>query len=226
LPASQLKTVEVSFAGISDTPPELSAVDLRREALLNRTDVLAALATYAACEAALQLEIAKQYPDVRVSPGYKYDQGENEWSLGLSVDLPIGHQNQGPIAEAEARRAEVGEDFKALQARIIADLDRSIAVYVTGLAKVGTADRLQASQVTQVEAARSRLEAGDISRLELSAVELELDKIAVARLRALAQAQQAFGALENALQRPVLTAHFLPMSPILETTTLKDPEHD
>jgi len=27
-------------------------------------------------------EIAKQYPDITLSPGYEFDQGDNKWSLG------------------------------------------------------------------------------------------------------------------------------------------------
>jgi len=47
----------------------------RRQALQGRADVLAALSDYAASESALQLEVAKQYPDVHLNTGYEYDQG-------------------------------------------------------------------------------------------------------------------------------------------------------
>jgi broad specificity phosphatase PhoE len=30
-------------------------------------------------------EIAKQYPDIHLGPGYQYDQGVNKWTLGFSV---------------------------------------------------------------------------------------------------------------------------------------------
>ena len=41
----------------------------KKLALTHRADVLAALAEYAAAEATLRLEIAKQYPDLHVNPG-------------------------------------------------------------------------------------------------------------------------------------------------------------
>ena len=65
-----------------------------------------ALADYAASQSALQLEIAKQYPDLHLGPGYELDQTDNKWSLGISLDLPILNHNQGPVAEAhgEPRR--------------------------------------------------------------------------------------------------------------------------
>jgi outer membrane protein TolC len=77
---------------------ELTSSEVRRAALQSRPDILAALAEYAASQAALQLEIAKQYPDVHLQPGYQFDQGDSKWSLGLTVELPVLHQNQGPIA--------------------------------------------------------------------------------------------------------------------------------
>ena len=80
---------------------------------------MGALADFAASQATLRLEIAKQYPDVRLSPGYQYDQGDNKWSLGLSVDLPVLNRNQGPIAEAKARRSEAAARFNAVQAKAL-----------------------------------------------------------------------------------------------------------
>ena len=38
-------------------------------------------------EAALRLEIAKQYPDVHLNPGYQFDTGENKWALGVGLTL-------------------------------------------------------------------------------------------------------------------------------------------
>ena len=107
---------------------DLTSAEARRAALQSRTDILAALAEYAASESALQLEIAKQYPDIHLSPGYQFDQGDNKWHLGLSAELPVLNRNQGPIAEAEARRAESAARFEALQAKVIAEIDRALAV--------------------------------------------------------------------------------------------------
>jgi len=73
-----LKEVEISFAFLEKLPAELPSPNVRRQALLNRTDILSALAGYAASQSALQLEIAKQYPDIHLGPGYKWDQGENK----------------------------------------------------------------------------------------------------------------------------------------------------
>ena len=84
----------------------LTTAEVRRAALCGRADVLAALAEYAAAQATLQLEVAKQYPDVHLQPGYQFDQGDSKWSLGVVVELPILSHNLGPIAEAKGRRLE------------------------------------------------------------------------------------------------------------------------
>ena len=89
-------------------PRDLTEPEVRRQALLNRADVRGALAEYAASQSALQLEIANQYPDVHLGPGYGWNTGnagDNEWTLGVTLDLPVLNHNQGPVAEAKAKRA-------------------------------------------------------------------------------------------------------------------------
>jgi outer membrane protein TolC len=53
------------------------------------------LQDYTASQAALQAEIAKQYPDLRLGPGYDWDQGDHKWLLlGISLTLPILNRNE------------------------------------------------------------------------------------------------------------------------------------
>ncbi|MDB6074824.1 MAG: outer membrane protein, partial [Verrucomicrobiaceae bacterium] len=47
-----------------------------RSALKTHPEVLGALADYAAAEAALKLEVARQYPDLKLSNGFQWDQGD------------------------------------------------------------------------------------------------------------------------------------------------------
>ena len=54
---------------------------MRRQALQRRPDVRADLADYAASEAALRIEIAKQYPDIHLDTGCEYDRGLQKWDL-------------------------------------------------------------------------------------------------------------------------------------------------
>ena len=202
VPARALDGANFSFTSLAP-PSELPLAEVRRQALLNRADILGSLAEYAASESALRLEIAKQYPDVHFNPGYEFDQGDNKWTLGLSITLPVLSQNQGAIAEAEARRTQAAAQFTALQARVIGDIDRALASYRVALAKSSTANTLLENAQKQQRTTRAMLDAGEISRFALSTTELEVSLSVLARLDALAKAQQAWGDLENALQSPL-----------------------
>jgi cobalt-zinc-cadmium efflux system outer membrane protein len=206
-----LEGVDISFTGLDSVPPSLDPRAARRCALRNRADILAALSRYAASESALRLEIAKQYPDVHFSPGYEFDQGDDKWGVGLTLDLPLLNQNQGPIAEAEARRAESAADFNSLQASVLADIDRGLAGYGAAREKVATAEALLARLDKQARRLSGRYEAGDITRSELIGAQVELAAVRLARADSVAAAQRSLGRLEEALQSPVL----LPTDPDL-----------
>ena len=202
VPLSALAAVEISFAGLADLPEDVPPEETRRQALLNRPDILAALAEYNASQAALQLEIAKQYPDIHLNPGYEFDQGDNKWSPGLTVTLPVLNQNRGPIAEAEAKRAEAAASFNALQAHVIGEIERAVAAYRATLQKSKDAEDLQEDLKKQEKREQAMLEAGEISRSELAALRLQLSASALSRMDALAKSLQAFQQLEDALQTP------------------------
>ena len=213
VPAAALDVHDVSFGFMNEFPADLPPADVRRKALLNRPDVLASLAEYEAAQSSLQLEIARQYPDLSIGPGYKWDQGDNKWSLGFSVSLPVFNRNQGPIAEAEARRAESAARFTALQARVIGESDRALAGYRESLNKLEAADALLASHQSRRQSAERMFHAGEADRLALLGARLELETGALARLEALAGVQRALGLLEDAVERPLVPAEEFPSTP-------------
>jgi outer membrane protein, heavy metal efflux system len=203
LPRRALEGVTLSFDISRLTDPAFPAGDVRRHAVLNRSDILASLSEYAASEHALRLEIAKQYPDLSIGPNYQLDQTDSKWTIGLSFNLPIFSRNKGPIAEAEARREESAARFLALQSQVIGELDAAIEDCRAALAKANAADDLLANLAGQERAARARRELGELSKLEFLGIQLELNAGAQARLEALAQAQESVGRLENAAQSPL-----------------------
>jgi len=222
LPVTALDGVEVSLAGLDRLPAELDLPTARHQALLNRADVLGALSEYAASEAALQLEIAKQYPDLHLNPGYEYDQGDNKWGVGLSLELPVMHQNRGPIAEAEARRTESAARFNGVQARVLAEIERSLATYQATRDKSSTAGALLQHLEQQDRNLQSRFAAGDVARGEVLAAQVELAAARLARAEAVARTQHALAQLEEALQAPLL----LPVDPLqLQHPTHPGPLH-
>jgi cobalt-zinc-cadmium efflux system outer membrane protein len=202
-PVEALDGVSLSFEGLDAAPPEASLAEARSRALLSRTDILSALAAYAATQNALQLEIAKQYPDVHLGPAYQYDQGDNKWTLGIGLTLPIFNRNRGPIAEAEARRTEAAATFEALQVRVLSEIDQALAGYRGARKQESDAEELFANLRREETTARAMLDLGEISRSDLVALRLQLAASSLARLDAVAKARQALGALEDALQSPL-----------------------
>ena len=203
VPVLAVDGVELSFDSLHAMPVGVRPADARRQALSNRADILGALAEYAARQSTLQLEIAKQYPDVRLSPGYEYDQGDNKWSLGLSVTLPVFNHNQGAIAEAEARRTEAAAKFNALQAAVLGEIDLALAGYRAALRKQADADALLVDLQRQEKSAHALFDAGEISKSELAGRQLQFSAAALTRQDALTKTSQAMGQLEDALQSPL-----------------------
>lgn len=205
IPVSALAGVEITHPNLERPTPfaEVPVEVVRREALLNRLDLRRALADYAASDAALKLEIAKQYPDLRLGPGYSWDAGTVKWSLGLSFVLPILNQNQGAIAEATARRELAAENLSALQTAVVAQVNGALARYRAAAQEYAAAKQL----VERVEGRQRDVEAlfaaGELDRSAIASAQVEAAVARRARNDALLKAQGALGTLETAVQKPL-----------------------
>jgi outer membrane protein TolC len=216
IPVGGLTGIDFSLSDLDSPPSEesLSPGQIQRDAVLNRLDVRRALSQYAAAEADLQLEISKQYPDVQIGPGYTYEEKNNFFTLGLSTTLPIFNRNQGPIAEAEARRKEAAAAFLEKQAQVIAASERGLALYVAALKELAESDQsLRKLQDTHLQMMKQSVRLGEEDRLALTGVQIESSVVARARLDALARAQSALGELEDAVQRPLDPGDMFPTNP-------------
>ena len=205
IPARALDGVDLSFDAFEK--PERPATDiattaLRREALVNRPDVQGLLSEYASAESALQLQIANQYPNITLTAGYIYDAGQNKYQLYPGADLPIFNQNQGPIAEAVARREAVAARFTALQTQITDAVDRAAANYRGATQAFTEADMLLAGEKDREQRMLRSFQAGEVDRPTLVAAQLERIAAAQSRFDTMVQQRQALGALEDALQHP------------------------
>jgi cobalt-zinc-cadmium efflux system outer membrane protein len=205
IPLNALDEAELAFDPLKDvsSPIDLTSAEVRRVALQSRSDILGALADYAAAQATLQLEVAKQYPDVHLNPGYQFDQGDNKWSLGITFDLPILNQNQGPIAEAAARREEAAAKFNALQAKVLAEIERAVEVFRVSEKNLATLQSLADAQTKQRESVEAQFKAGAMDRLDLLNAQMESVAAGLVQLVGQSKFQAAAGALEDAVQRPI-----------------------
>jgi outer membrane protein TolC len=129
--------------------------------------------------------------------------GDSQWELGLTVEVPVLNRNQRPIAEAEARRATVASRFIAVQAKVIGEIDRVVAVYGASRTNLAALHRLAAAQKAQSEIFEAQFKAGALEQLDVRRAQFELTAARLAELDAQIKLQQAAGALEAAVQRPL-----------------------
>ncbi|WP_018410960.1 TolC family protein [Methyloversatilis thermotolerans] len=210
LPLDTLSGLRLDFSEFEDAPvpdstpalPSLAA--LRAGATLNRIDLRRALARHAASEAALQIELRAQYPEIRLQPGLLWDQGATVWQLGAALPLFMTQRQAGPIAEAIARRDEAAQDFLALQSQALAALDVARSRWMEAGLDTRSArnERDEASR----HAARmaQRFGRGDADRLDNLLAGVRALEADIRLLQARTRSLSAVLAIENALQRPLV----------------------
>ncbi|MFN8751826.1 MAG: TolC family protein [Betaproteobacteria bacterium] len=203
VPLDALRRERLDFSALEApvAPPADDA--LRRAALLNRIDLRRKLADYAVAEAALKLEVARQYPDITLVPGYFWDADEAIWSLAALGLVPAQARTRALVREAEARREAEQRAFLALQAAVISEAAGASARYRGAWETLGAA-RLQihTARARHAHVAR-QFERGHADRMELE--QSQLDALVAERgaVVAMLETQQGLSALEDALQRPL-----------------------
>jgi outer membrane protein TolC len=204
LPIRALESVQLDLGAFDQTGAAPPPAEARRAALFHRADLLGSLAEYEATQAALQLEIARQYPDIHLGPGYTYDTGTNRIGFGLSgITLPVFDRNEGGIAQAEAKRKEAAARTAALQDGIINDLDHALAHHQASLDVLNLSTLRLSTAQKQMSSQAASFTAGTSDRLSLRQAAADYQTSTLEHLNAVVQAQQAVGALEDAMQQPL-----------------------
>lgn len=208
IPLSALQSVQLDLDEFVHVGIVLPSSEARRIAIFNRADLQGSLEEYEATQAALQLEIAKQYPDIHIGLGYTYDVGTNKFSLGIpGITLPLFEQNQGGITQAEAKRTEAAARTAALQNAIINDLDHALAHYQTSFEALVLSSQRLALATQQMESQATSFRVGLIDRLVLTQYEADFKLSQIDHLNGLVTLQQAAGVLEDAMQQPLITSY-------------------
>ncbi|WP_178119538.1 TolC family protein [Pseudomonas sp. SCB32] len=210
IPLAAFEAINPDLSQFERTPPAIPAGSARREAILNRADLRAALDDYEASQAALQLEIARQYPNLSLGMGYSFDQGQDKYSLTPGVvNLPLFNHNQGAIAQAQAQRKEAAVKVEALQEQAINATASALRNYDAARQRLNLLDRLAANQSAAREADQRAFASGETDRLAVRQADLAASLDTLSHLDAQVQLQQALLQLENALQRPLQDGHRL-----------------
>ena len=185
--------VTIDTAGAADTPALPSPED---GMLMNRPPLRAAEAAYRAAEAALRLEVRKQYPEIRLGPEFEDDRGDTSIGIGLGISLPLFDRNRGGIAAAEEARQSARDDYVArlldathAQAEARAELasaERLLEIHRRGALRDADAAgralevRLRAGQADFLEVLSAQKA---LARAHTRSIELE-QRVTAARLRA------------------------------------------
>jgi outer membrane protein, heavy metal efflux system len=202
LPLATVRSMQLDYAELQRPAPPPQDAQTRRAALLNRLDIRGKLLEYAAAEAEVRLEIARQYPTISITPGFLWDQGDNIWSLAATL-VPAVLGNRPAIAAAQARREVEASQFQALQGKVIAQAQSADAAYASLAQALAQAEQISALQAARVQQIERQFEAGYADRVELTAVRLETIAAQRGAVALRIETLRAQGVLEDALQIPL-----------------------
>lgn len=186
--------VTLMIDAASSILPELPKAS--HEALLGVPALRVAAAAYAAAEAALRLEISKQYPEIRLGPEFEDDRGDPSIGFGLGITLPLFDRNKGGIAAAEESRQRSRQRYQTAllhashaEARARDELgtaERLLRIHLEG----AMLDADEAAHALQIRLGVGRADVIEvltaqrsIARARVRMIELE-EQAAIARLRA------------------------------------------
>lgn len=210
----------LNSAAQSQARAQSLAADVQASAVFNRLDLRIALEKYAAAEARLKLEIAKQYPNITLSPGYAYAPGDRTWSLGLSGLLTMLLKNKIPIAEATQLREVEAAQFEALQTRVMTEASIANAELLQAKKLFDYQANVLLQQQKNTELVAQRFSAGEVDRLTYALAKLENYVAEKNVVMASYQLKIALARLENTLQRPLATS---PNTMNIEDLSFKKP---
>lgn len=193
----RFESIEKNLAAI-----EKDEKQLREELLNNRYDIRVKLKEYESHEAALKLEILKQYPDITLSPGFIFDQGSNVWALGASWVLPLFHNHEGEIEQALAKRKQLQAEFIALQTSLINELNRKNQNYIDKMASYNNSLSLLTELEQRFNLIQKQFDLGYSDKLSLIQVKLEVEKVKKAIFSIKVGVLKAAEELERITQRP------------------------
>jgi outer membrane protein TolC len=221
LPLAAVREMNLSFSAFDVLPPVPDVTGIRGAALTNRLDLRASLLDFAAADAKVKLEIARQYPTFALRPGYLWDQGDNVWSFALDLVVPAGLTHGPAIRAAEAEREAAAQQALAHQEAVIAEASARAATYAQ--AREGAAAALVASrtQVARSAQLQRQFDIGQTDRLELTLARGEALLVERRGMEAQVEAQRQLGLLEDAMQAP-LGAAPLPALPAARTGSGED----
>lgn len=201
LPLTALGGLELAPA-VTDAPlPTAAAV--QAHALSHHPRVLAALAAYDKAEHDLALAVAAQYPDITLSPGYFFDQGDHVWSLLGGIVVPLVASHDAAIDAALARRDAARASFEAEQAAVIDAVQQAYGAWRAARELQTATQGALGAIAASADDLRAQLAAGVGSGLMVKRAELQQAAAALKLLEAGIATRRAGLDLERAAALPL-----------------------
>ncbi len=211
--AAALGLPPAALTDLSFAPPDLDALPepyegaaadaLRERAVLDRLDLHRAITEYAATVVGLHAEVAKQFPDWTLGPGFTYDRGDRKLVLGVGLTLPRREAARAGIDRAAALVAAAGARVETVQAQAITETAGGIERYAAVYAALEKAEAARGDRAAAVANAEHRRDLGAADRgdvLSAALAEWTSRRGAFAVRRA---AVEALSALEQGVEHPV-----------------------
>jgi outer membrane protein, heavy metal efflux system len=176
VPPAALRGVELTSAPVAGCAwaDSLGGDSVAALAVTRRAEVAHALAEYAAAEARVRSEVARQRPDLELGPGFVWDQGVHRWSLLFALPALLGFRNRAAIEAAESARSAAAVRVREAQEEVLAQAAEAVE-HCRGVSdELAVADSIGATTERLSALARGAYERGETGRLELARAELAL----------------------------------------------------
>lgn len=182
----------------------VSKAQLQELALINRLDLREAEARYAIADAKLRLEVAQQYPEISLKPGYEWDQGDHRLKLGVGLPIALPAAHHAAVDTASAERDTQGLILLALQEKILQELAHAQSDCDATRDKLN--DVRQARDLAQQALKHIQIEIRLGEADPTQAFELETKLMTMKKQTAEAErlVQKSLAHLEDVLQQPIL----------------------
>ncbi|RKZ49786.1 MAG: hypothetical protein DRQ48_02970 [Gammaproteobacteria bacterium] len=188
-----------TLPGVAD----ITQLTIQNMALHERYDIKQALFVYQAHEAALRLEIERQYPDITLSPGFIFDQDDKIWALATSWVLPVFHHNEAQINEALAKRHLLQKEFQVLQSNLIHELAKKRHRYMALMDSLHQAEALVKELIDREDIFQKQYDSGYTGKLDLLRNQLETLRAKRAYFEIRVSVNKSLADLDALIQTPL-----------------------
>lgn len=163
----------------------LGVDSLETRALTMRPEIARSLADYAGAEGALRLQVARQYPDLELGPGFIWDQGVHRWTLAFTLPGLLAFRNRAPIREAEGERTAAAARVRDAQDSVIREVDTAAESCRGARVELAAADSQVAAASRNLARTRAAYARGETGLLDAALAELAV--VRAERVRRISQ---------------------------------------